>query len=274
MLPEVGRAADGGAEDRTLTSVLLGVSDHGDVTHRSATVMARGNDESATLSCGSCSFPHVKGVARTKAQRRHLQLLEAMAEGSSRNATAAPPPERWYEISFDRPRGSDLGLIVEFSTQHKALVVLGTIKDSIAYAWQNRLEGQCALKLQMGDQIVRVNGVNTAHDTGSFHPRLRFIMAHDNDFTFQVRRGYELHHSPLMNVYENSEDIPDDGSTFVLSRQAVFPIALGVTPRMIQHYSQCYAVSREIAEIELRGLDEMEKVSWTVPNYVIYEYEF
>ena len=187
--------------------------------------------------------------------------------------------EPWYQISFDWPPGQDLGLVVEVSSHYKALIVLGVIKDSLADAWQRRLEGQCALKLQMGDHVDRINGVNTAHESGSFHLRLRFIMAHDNDFTFQVRSGYELHRSPLMHVFEDANDVPEDGTSFVLSKQAIFPVALGVSSRMIQHYCECYGVSREVAEIELRSLDAMAQESWTVPNRVVHEnvvheYEF
>ena len=124
-----------------------------------------------------------------------------------------------------------------------------------------------------GDHVVRINGVNTAHESGSFHPRLRFIMAHHNSFTIQVRRGYELHRSPLMHVFEDANDVPEDGTTFVLSKQASFPVAMGVTSRMIQHYCECCGVSRGAAEIELRSLDAMAQGSWAVPNRVVHEYE-
>ena len=119
-----------------------------------------------------------------------------------------------------------------------------------------------------------MNGANTAHKAASFHSRHRFIMAHDNGFTFQVRRGYELHRSPLMHVFEDANDVPEDGTTFVLSKQACLPVALGGSSRMIQHYCECCGVSREVAEIELRSLDAMAQESWTVPNRVVHEYEF
>ena len=85
--------------------------------------------------------------------------------------------------------------------------------------------------------------------------------------------------APLMHVFEDASDVPEDGTIFVLCKQASFPVALGVSSRMIQHYCECCGVSREVAEIELRSLDAMAQESWTVPNRVVYdcvvhEYEF
>ena len=182
-----------------------------------------------------------------------------------------PPHEQWYEKAFNLPQGCDLGIVVKYSNVRKALIVCGTVKDSFSHLeWQSQYA--CRQKLQMGDQFVRINGCDTAHITGSFHPRLRRIIAHDNSYTFQVRRKFELCRSPRMKVYKGLEDIVCDPSYFVLSRYIPLPYDLGVTASMINHYANCHNTSLELAELNLRELDEMTQQAFTVPNFIVYEF--
>ena len=41
---------------------------------------------------------------------------------------------------------------------------------------------------------------------------------------------------------------------------------------MIKNYANCHNETFELAELELRNLDEMEKQAYTVPNIIIYEF--
>ena len=43
---------------------------------------------------------------------------------------------------------------------------------------------------------------------------------------------------------------------------------------MIKNYANGHHVSLELAELELRCLDAMTKQAYTVPNTIVYIYEF
>ena len=128
------------------------------------------------------------------------------------------------------------------------------------------------MRLLADDQIVRINGTNTAHSTGDFHPRMRHIFSFSTELTFLVKRGHTLQSSPPLIVYDSTAEVPVDGVTFVACRNAAFPTLHDVTPRMIWFFSECYTVSLEEAEIELRSMDELTKQSWTVNNWFILEF--
>ena len=75
-----------------------------------------------------------------------------------------------------------------------------------------------------------------------------------------------------MKVYKGLEDIVCDPSYFVLSRYIPLPYDLGVTASMINHYANCHNTSLELAELNLRELDEMTQQAFTVPNFIVYEF--
>ena len=256
LLLASGRIAHGGTEGRCLTPVME-FADRYCPALCPATIMARGTAEATDLTYGACSFRHVKGAT---VQPRHPTLLDALTEATSSTPATSQITDWCYEIELARCQDHNWGIVVEYSTSHKALVVKGVVRNSVADFWRRMPN---VTKLQMGDQIVKINEIRTAHETGSFHPMLRLIMEQEECIKLLVTRRYPLCNAPPINIYEKQDEVPEDGVDFILSKNSQLPQVMGVTHYMVSNYSHYFAVPPVDAEIHLRGMNEDEKAVWT-----------